>query len=254
MELIERVPARRKRIMLYGQLAARAFTEGYSKTAEEIIRRKVLPGIEATENSFDRYLAIRFCLPILFKYDKQTAVELTKRLPRSFRDDTWVFTAIWSLTLGELRTSMDIEHLKIQADYPTIRDYAIEAAKNILTDHNVLYTILGICKVIEQSVKSQKLDVTQAQFLLHSLDELVIEKLPDKENIRHNGFLIACQATIHGARSITYKATSKKGSLSKVDIRKKWDELENAARSIPIDRSIINCSFAKVGARTLTKP
>jgi len=233
MDLIERVPSRRKRIMLYSQLAARAYTEGYPKAAEDVIRKKVLPGIEPVENDFDKYLIIRFCLPIIFRYDKQTAIELSERLPRSFREDGWVFTVIWVLTLGELRTSIDIEHLKVQADYPTIRDYAIEAAKNVLTDHNILYSITSICKVIEQSVKSQKLDVTQAQFLLHSLDELVVQKLPDKNNIHHNGYLITCQSTIHGARSVAYKATSKKGSLSKVDIRKKWDELESASKTIP---------------------
>lgn len=233
VDLIARISAPLIRIGLYGQLAARSFTVGYPKEADEIIRSKLLPEIDKVEVLTDKHLAIRYCLPVIFRYHKQTAYELSKDLPDSIKSNSWSRTVIWILTLGYLQDDINLDHLKVLSDYPTLKEYAIEAAQNISRDRDLLISIMAICKTIVQSIKLHKVDVTQAYTLLQVLDELSKEKLPDMNNIKHDGYLIASLATINGARSIVYKSVNQKRNLSKVDIRKKWDELEKAARGIP---------------------
>lgn len=230
--LIDRIPAIRTRIFLYGQLAARSYTEGYPKEAENLIRTKILPEIEKLDNIQDKHLVIKYCLPIIFKYHKQTALDLADTLPKTLKEEAWAIASIWSMTLGNIGREIDVEHLKVQSDYPTLNDYAIEALKNISEDLFIYGSVLGISKAIEQSSKSRKLDPTQAQTLLQILDELINEKLPDDNNIKHKGYLIIAMAVIHGARTNIYNSITKKGRLSSVDIRKKWDEIEKAAKSI----------------------
>jgi hypothetical protein len=232
-QLIDRIPAPLIRIRCYGQFAARSYTVGYPKEAEEIIGKRILPDIDKLDNLFDRQLAIRFCLPVIYMYHKQQAYKYAEMLPLSIRDNSWTVTVVWLLTLGSLRDEVDIEHLKVTSGYPQLKEYALEAAKNIVEDGNLFLSISAICKTIEQSIHEQMIDVIQAYDLLDSLDNLSREKLPDKINIKHEGYLIASLATIHGAKSVVYKAVQKKRGFSKIDIRKKWTDLENAARIIP---------------------
>jgi hypothetical protein len=159
---------------------------------------------------------------------------LVNELPESIKNNTWLRTAVWSITKGKLRKrEVDFEHLRIQSDYLTLKDFAYEAAKNINMDMDLFLAISAICRSLEQSIKSQKIDATQAHTLFQLLDDLTKEKLPDNNNIQHKGYLIITLAAIHGARSVVYKTVSKKRNLSKVDIRKEWDDLENASRSVP---------------------
>jgi hypothetical protein len=232
-KLIDNIPSSRIRIMLYGQIAAQSFTEGYSKEAEEVIRNKILPSINKITNLYDKNISIKFCFPVIFKDSKQTAYELVKNLPESLKDLCWAHTVNWLLVMGSLQNDINFEHLKVGCDYLKIKDSVIEAAKNINRDELLYLTIAEISKVIEHSARTLKIDAIQAQTLLQILEELAEKKLPDKQNINHNGYLIVSKAVINGARSTVYKTIAKKGNLSKIDIRKKWSEIEAAAKTIP---------------------
>jgi len=62
--------------------------------------------------------------------------------------------------------------------------------------------------------------------ILNKLEELVAQKLPDIENIKHNGYLIISNSSISRAKSIIYKKVQRKRQLSKDDITKNWRSIQ----------------------------
>lgn len=239
-QLISRIPARVTQVHLFARLAATAYRVGLDQYAHSLVRTRVIRGIEQVRSEYDRNVAVRFSLPVIFEYDVETARRLAAPLPYPERDRAWQEAVFWSLCrsfLGDHK--LDPKDIRVRNDYPRLK-MTIEAANEI--HHDVLFcgAIEAIAKCVKNSVKS-KIDRMQALDILLQLDQLALSQLPERDvNIKHDGYLILAQAYVHGVRSHIYRTARRKRGMSKSEIGRRWLAIAEDARDIP---NIADCVF-----------
>ncbi len=244
---ISHLPSTYVRCQLYSQLAARAYTLGNHPIAEKIVNGKILPELNKIYKSPQYWRIHYYTHPVLLKYHKETAEKYIVNVSSSYQDIAWYLALVWQITLGNILLDIEVEKIKNVSTFPIISDLTLFALKRIGTDEIVYSGIIAITKCIEQSIISNDIDATQAFDLLNSLDEVAESKLPDGNNIKHDGYLVVALGRIHATRSFIYNRLQKKGRYSKVDIRKKWSSLFKLTQEINnnADRVFINITLAK---------
>jgi len=228
---IDKLPSNYLRNQLYTQLSAKIYSMGIYPVAEEIIEEKVLNPLSKIDNQNIREKIIRFSLPVIYWYNQDIARKLSKEVSRSVVNLCWLRVILWSLSKGQIGDITNFESFKVAANHTTIRDKAFGALEQINED---VYLSLGvniITRSIEYSVRNRKLDTKNAFDILLDIEEYVTNNLPDLNNIKHIGYKLISIARINGARSCIYREINQKGPFNKIDIRKKWGELEKSARS-----------------------
>jgi len=227
---IELLPATFLRSKLFAQLAAKIYSVGDYPVANAIVQDKLLQNLESINNQYIREKTIRFSLPVIFMYSRDIAVGLSKEISSAKINYSWLRVIVWSLAQGLMDDVQKIEPFKFTADHASIRDKALFALNQIKEDHGIYTGIKIITQSIENSVREQKIDTKNAFDILLDIENYAKENLPDNQNIRHEGYRIIAYARINGARSQIYKNLGRKGPFSKVDIRKRWQEIERMAK------------------------
>lgn len=233
-QLIARIPARRTRIQMYGKLASSAYRSGFKPRGDEIVRTRVISEIRNMRNSRDRNACLVFCLPVIFAYDQEEAELLAKPLPTSSKNEAWHSVALSCISHNLLGDQInDARNIRIQSDRPKLQK-AIQAITHITYDYLLLNAITAISTSIETSYEKE-IDVTQALDLLVKLEEQAHDRnrLPDQENIKHEGYVILAESAIHRVKSNIYIKVSNKRDLSKRDIEASWISICQKSRLIP---------------------
>jgi hypothetical protein len=145
---------------------------------------------------------------------------------------------VWNFAncfLGDQTEIQDLTKLRAIADHPGIR-IGIQIAKNLQEDLVINTAVRILSNIIEASYLGEQINLRQALEFLDRLDDLVTKKLPDRNNINHEGFLVLALSEIHRVRSLIFSKLHSKGAargLRKGDILKKWRDLCNRALQIP---------------------
>ena len=235
---IERIPAKRIQGVLYAKLASSLYRTNIDKQADELVRTRVLPTINKLTSLVDRNELIESSLPVIFKYDPAEAEVLSNTLSISQKDRGLLSALVWNFAncfLGDQIEIQDLTKLRAIADRPKILT-GIQIAGNLQEDLAIYTAVQILSKVIEASYIEDQINLTQALELLSRLDDLVTIKLPDPNNIRHEGFLVLALSEIHCVRSLIFSKLHSKGAargLRKGDILKKWRDLCSRALQIP---------------------
>ena len=251
MEYISLIPAKKNQVDLYIKLASSLYNVYKDNLANDLIRRDILPAIQSLKSPIDRRELIYTGLPVLYKYDTEEAYNLCQELPGYIQNFAWVRVLVWNASKCFLS---DIEIInphknKFTLDNAQIRKL-INIAQFLSQDMLVCTTIEFVCGIIERSFAATQINHTQSLQLLESLDQFSNSKLPDLNNIKHNGYLILGKAEVHRIRSIIFnklKQLQKQRQLQEADINKKWKQIKNEASNIPniADRIFVISLIAK---------
>jgi hypothetical protein len=247
LEFISMLPSYYARCQLYSQLAAKAYSLGDHPAAGKIVEDKILPELDHLYEYPQYWRILYYAIPILLKYHKDTAEKYITPASSLYQEIAWHISLVWQITLGNIYINIDAEKIKNTSTYPILSDLVLYALSKIKTDEIVYSSVIAITKCIEQSVINHDIDGTHAYDLLISLDEIAKSKLPDQNNIDHDGYLLVTQARIHSARSLVYNQLNKKGRFSKIDIRKGWTALSKSSKTIQniADKVFVLITLAK---------
>jgi len=216
---------------LYAQLAGKLFKIGNNQIAGEIVQDKILQNLAKVENYYIRERIINFSLPVILWYSQNEAIKLSEELPNELKNSSWFSAILWSLGNGLIGDIYEFDLFKVPSNNITIREKALFALEQIKEDSLINAAVKVITQSLEYSIIANKLDIVNAFDILSSIEDYVVDNLPDMNNIMHPGYKIVALARINGAKAQIYKDSRKKINVSQIDIKRKWTELVNMANT-----------------------
>ncbi len=247
--LTMRIPARTVRIELAARLAMSAYRANYGQGVADILRSLVINEIKQCQVSVDRDNILAFCLPIIFEYDSIEAVSLAQTLLVPKRNEAWSSVIFWLLSYQHAQDfGGDASLARFSVDRPRLLS-ALQALSHITYDYMLYTAIRLIVRAVETSFESDKIDVRQAFDILAQVENQVADRsrLPDKENIRHDGYVILAEAAIHTVKTLIWLKRKSLLQLTQKDIERTWQSISGRARQIPnsADRAFVLALLAR---------
>ena len=218
--LIEHLPDLLTRAKVYSDLVCSAWCEGKSDLANELVSRFCQPILRQIESDVDftQHEIISVLLPALFATQRSVAFGLLEKLSPSDQSE-----GLWSVAHMVISKSSPFNKTPVKdgPTHPLLYADAldvVEILRKIQRD-DIFYVVLA--KLIKGLVtKDSKLKVSgnQRSDIASNLIALIGEKLPDVNNITHDGYVIASKAQVLSLSE--YRGTE-------------WEKLIEEAKLIP---------------------
>ncbi|RKF50882.1 hypothetical protein BCY88_01540 [Paraburkholderia fungorum] len=221
LRLADLVPSIPARIDLIGDLASKAWTADRADIALKLLKSKSLPAIEDARRSSEylhRYL-IKLSFPSLYCTQQQLALTYAKELSLADAEAASLETVDLILrreTKSDPSLDEAVNKFRITYGDALSTCTLIETLK---TDNSIYWCINELCSTITSKVNKTSFTRNQREDLATRLSTFFRENLPDVENIKHDGYLILCEACILTLREDT-KITE-------------WQALATRGRAIP---------------------
>jgi hypothetical protein len=244
--VISAIPSPELQVRLWCDIAIRLYFEGHVAAAKEIVDRRVSPLLDRDyiNNSYLKFGLITVAGPALYLAHQSTAIHRIDSMTSGpMRDETrrnivqvlLRRTPAWEPYLSLRETEYDL-------DPNTVAD-VLNLLRACCTDSTIFPIVGDLCRSLAADRNKGRIQRNAVLDYLRTLEEIVEKLLPDRENIQHNGYLIACKAAILRARSEVQR-----DSVSQVTLQ--WEALYAEARSITnvSDRAVV-AALVGVSAR-----
>lgn len=224
--LISRIPAMSLRSNAWSELALKFYTEGDIVTCREIISERVLPILESNviQDSEALWNAIISAAPALYSASNTSAKQVIDKIPSSYRDDA--YGDICSFLIDKRLPTESYDPAYKPSEHITYSVFleVYEVLLRLESDSMLYCNLESLIDNIEKRFKSEfsKVQVADIQQKLH---DLVSNKFPNMDYIKHEGFKILAEAQI-----------------ARLDRNSNpWNNLTLRARAIPnvADRSFV---------------
>jgi len=222
--LIDIIPSRGERAVLWADLAIRYHLGGKAEDCRKIVIEHINPLISTISNSNLAHKArvISSISPALYCAFPQAALATILELAIEDRQD-----AYWQIVLfllrkiplgdpyeGEISDGYNLTYEEV-LNLCTILDLLTE-------DWNIYILVKNLANTLSSPRYGRGFTNSQKQFVLEKLKQTLKPKLPDQKNIRHNGYKIACDIHLNRIQN-SIKASS---SVS-------WQKIANEVSTIP---------------------
>lgn len=198
-DLVERLSTIAARSQLWSTIAQRAFASGKNDFAKRIVDtylRPCLATLAASDSGTHNEILVDVA-PALYKAHILTGIEAVKTLPRVECN-----TAITAIVQVLLRKTPLLEpYAHNSGEKHSIESYEeiteiLKVLNEASTDAVIYGTIRDLADTITHKSMRDRVFKTQKASLSEEMLRLTTNKLPDKFNIAHDGFLIACEIQI----------------------------------------------------------
>jgi hypothetical protein len=234
LQLVELLPAVPTKISVVCDLASRMWIAGREDLAKSLIGQQVIPVVDAAliSNESNGYLLTSLCAPVLYCTHPQIAISKIKKLSRNVREPI--------LTLA-----FDLLHTKVPKTDPSVTDIkdsffvtydevlsAISLIELMEEDWNLYSATHQLVASIVHKRNSNNITSQQKNDIADKLKDIYCKRLPDPHNIRHEGYLILCDAQDLRLRSVLTVPH--------------WDALIDRARAVTniADRGYVLCEIS----------
>ncbi|UQZ35441.1 hypothetical protein C2I18_19075 [Paenibacillus sp. PK3_47] len=235
-KMIQKVPSIYTQITLFNSLAIKCFNSGKINILSEIAKI----GLKLIENSPDEE-TYNNCLSefstTLFFYEREILFERIESLPEELRNEAFykIIKVIFSKRLPD--ESIDLKSLYAKIDYKEAIQVC-DLLEKISEDATIASVISCLCNLITEPYGINKLRGTfssekQLLNIAERLSRIIQEKLPESNNIQHEGYklLALAQLTKLKHACVHTRANSKWEKIvpSMESIRSKALSIENEA-------------------------
>ena len=196
-KLINRIPSNGERILLWGELALRAYLKERIDIGNKVVAEHLKPLLSSypEEDYRSKKKIISYIAPVLYLSHKLSAFELINPLPVADRDIALTNIIRVILTKTSLSDPFDESPGKEfrNVNFENILDIC-EILDKIDHDGTIYYYIYSI----SSTMSARKAPFSQQQKIDISirLTDIVNGKFPSLRNIKHDGYKIACYAVI----------------------------------------------------------
>lgn len=242
--LIASLPATEIRLRLLSELAAASYARGYQPYAEALVRDEIIPHLRGLASDPQYSQLLVDCSPVIHEYDPTSIDGLLSELGPADVDRAWSRIAMWALCRPLLTDLIDPEEVKGSASFPRFK-LALEAANKISWDSVIYTTLHGIARIAEASFPGQ-IDQMQAIEVVRRVEDIAASRLPDHDNIKHEGYRIIAIAAAHRLRCHVVAKGKHALGLGKADLRKIWQSIGARAKQLPnaADRAFVLATVA----------
>jgi len=220
LRLVEYIPSSLAKSEVLGDLACRAWIAKRLDVADSLMRQSFIPLIDSalSKNSRQGAHLIATLFPAMYCTRPDVAVSYVTKMPRVFLEQVIMNTIDLILTrstlsdpaFDEKADKLAITHADAMSVFTLI--------KHLETDSKIYSAADGLISTLSAKVNRNSLTINQRRDLAAKLREVFSAKLPDPENIQHEGYLILCEAlALVLSEEVSYKS---------------WELLVNRGRKI----------------------
>jgi len=219
-ELIDGIPSCGERAGLFGELAFLCYINNDLQLCKRIVSNHVRPLLDrlTTDDSAYKFGVLVAVLPSLYYANRTTAMEMIANCPKYKRDSAYI--QICNSILTKTPSSDPYEFAPNDGCFLCYED-AVEICKIMdlfSTDTNIYTYTVTIASSILNKINRLKYTAQQKNDIANRIQLIIDNKLPDQDNIKHNGYKIIAQAQL-------YRITRANAQV--------WEKLINDARKIP---------------------
>ncbi len=194
--LIDAVPSSGQRATSWALVAMLCYSRKRDDLANRIVAERIKPILEDVQGGATyRHSVLRAAAPALWRHHAQTAKERIEQIPVAERDD--IFAEIAYFVLHKVPPG-DQGYARFREDYDVSYEELIDLcdlANEMRHDHTVYWIISEICSAILAGKRTGRHNKEQQRTVIDRLWTL-IGKLPDLNNIRHEGYKLISEAQL----------------------------------------------------------
>jgi len=194
--IISRVPSYGHQAKLWSELALRYRASNRIGDSQHLVEMRVRPLVTSISRD-DEYHYIDVLIdvfPSLYLYSEQLAVEMVEDLPRLARNAAYSQACDYLVNRNPPEEPFDSSPNRRYRITPTYAEM-LEMCK-LVAYMDVDWLIYYHMGVIGNLTSSKEFDAGQRARIARELEEVILNRLPDSENIKHDGYIIACKAIV----------------------------------------------------------
>lgn len=220
LNLVARINSSGLRAELIADMALAYFTSGEHDLGRNLVARELRPLLQHIELADGRHraLAIRYCASALYRTHALHALEIFATLDGVDREAAFR-SIIWQM-LTDQRPVDPFEEGDEHAftvEYERLLD-VVDVAKHLDQDHCIYEVVKYVVDTVSAKKHRQKFSYQQKEALRQRLAALIRSKMPSKDGVPHDGYVIVCEAYL-----------SRIGQMNDNE----WEILISRARAIP---------------------
>lgn len=193
--LIDQLPSTSLRVQLWGELAMHLFLQQHSDAGNRVVSERVVPLIDSMPEGPAKESTIIGVSPALYRNHKTTALRLFEAIEGNQRDRALMTCAKFILEQHIPSDPYEAHENGYDIIYQDAVD-VVELASELSQDNMVYILIVALADTLSSSQFSIKFSRQQKAELVRRIENLVADKFPDQDNIRHDGYAIASEAQL----------------------------------------------------------
>jgi len=266
IEVIRRIPSCAVQSELLAALAMRTYLAGKQHDFEQLVKEGVLKALETCEDAEARAQTVVRIAPCLFRYERSLMTEEILQLSSSRQDEALGEVMAHLLSGRPPDDPVDLDSLNVETEYvDAIRACAVvEQMNNDSAIHSYLYGLVdALVQRDPQRPEREGCNLLERQVLTiaQELGKIARTRLPDANNIQHDGYKISAQACIARLRESTAQRSPLRATERWKEVAPSWPEIAARAQEVPnlADRALVMAwagqamyrSHSQLGAKML---
>jgi tetratricopeptide (TPR) repeat protein len=209
--LIDQLPSLASRATVWADLSLRCWARGARDIATTLATNHVWPAVSgiADREKSARYHALTNAAPCLYLSGTGAAHALLEQLPRDERDQAYVKICEFMLKkIPPGDPGREERGDRERIDYRQALEIC-EVVARISSDNAIFRVVEMLADALTDKKARDWLNRQQRVDIAERLIKIISEKLPDGENIAHDGYVIACLARAMSLRQVSSQELEK---------------------------------------------
>lgn len=236
VDYIKQIPSLSTQAILYCDIALILYSLGQQSDAESIMKEKIIDCLESIQDQEEKAQTIMHIAPVLFKYSLEYFEGEINSVSPGKKEQAYLRVIKYLLSGRNPDDPVDMDKLIIEIDYPKILQVCtmiekLESDWAIFSSIDML--INQLCKPDPKKEYQETCILIEkhALIIIKKLIEIINKKLPDKDNILHEGYKIVCLSML-----VRLKACYKNKMRATAD----WTIIPPSAELIRMTEAISN--------------
>jgi len=246
IEAIHRIPSCAVQSELLAALAMRMYLAGKQHDFELLVKEGVLKALETCEDAEARAQTVIKIAPCLFRYERNLMTEEILQLSSSRQDEALREVVAHLLSGRPPDDPVDLDSLNVETEYVDARR-ACEVIEQMNSDSAIyshLYSLVdALVQKDPQRPERERCNLVERQALTiaQELGKIARSRLPDTNNIQHDGYKISAQACIARLRESTAQRFPLRATERWREVAPPWPEIAARAQEVPnlADRALV---------------
>ncbi|MDR5785228.1 hypothetical protein P9281_01445 [Caballeronia sp. LP003] len=240
--IVSMIPAIDEQAQIWGEVGVDLFFKSQRDLSQRLVESKVEPLLSANfeNNALVQQALVLNVAPLLYLISADGAnARIERILSAEKRDEARDYiaaTILRKMTPSQFfqekhRTEFSLTYQEAQAVLAQIR---------FMTEDSLIYNnVARLCNSLAAKKNRSTIRRNQVADILVDLQKIVEEKLPDHNNIKHEGFLIACLAEILRCR---IHETKQKDHKQWIDLLNRANAITNGADRVIVTSMVASCA------------
>ncbi|SDR27945.1 hypothetical protein SAMN05443245_4201 [Paraburkholderia fungorum] len=240
--IVESIPALDEQAQIWAEVGVQLFYSQHRDLSQRVVEKKIEPllTVNFETNVVLQQTVLFNVAPLLYLISSDAAnARIERGIPRETRDD--VRDSIAKTILRKmLPSNFYQERHRTEFELSYAGATAVLAQIKLMTEDSVIYNnVSRLCNSLQAKKNRSAIRRNQVADILVDLRKIVEEKLPDKENIQHEGFLIACLAEILRCQ---IHETKQRNNNQWLDLFNRAKAICNGADRVIVVSMVASCS------------